>query len=305
MTTRDVLADPRTGRGIAAMVLAIFMFSTMDMMVKLLRMDGFGPFQVLFFRFFFALIPLIWLVRSEGGLPIVRTRRPAAHIGRTLLTIAALSCFFYAFGVMPLADAYGISYTAPLMITALSVPMLGEQVGPRRWAAVAVGFLGVLIVLRPGGGVLSAGGLVMLAGTLLYAFNIIFLRQLSRTESNATILFYFTVTGTLVTGLVLPFDWRWPDAGHWPMLIAVGVIGGIAQTFITEAFRCAPVAVVSPFQYSSLLWGLGYGFIVFGDLPDLAMLIGSAVIIASGLYVLHRETVRRQAGPAPGPRVPP
>lgn len=305
MTGHGVATEPRPGRGIAAMVLAIFLFATMDMMVKLLRMDGFGPLQVLFFRFFFALIPLVWLVRSEGGLPVLRTRRLTGHIGRTLLTITALGCFFYAFGIMPLADAYGVSYAAPLMITALSVPMLGEKVGLRRWAAVAVGFLGVLIILRPGGGMLSGGGVVMLIGTLLYAFNIVLLRQLSRTESNATILFYFTVTGTLVTGLALPFDWRWPDAQHWPMLIAIGVIGGFAQTFITEAFRCAPVAVVSPFQYSSLLWGLGYGFFVFGDQPDLAMLIGSVVIIGSGLYILHRETVRREAGPAPGPRVPP
>ncbi len=288
-------ASVDAARGILAMLVAVALFSAMDAIIKDLRAD-YGAMQILFCRMAFAALPLAWLIHAQGGVAALRTRRLGGHVGRTLLVMAALFCFFHAFGSMALADVYAISYAAPLLITALGAPMLGERVGPARWAAVAVGFLGVLVILRPGGGMISAGGAVALAGTVLYALNAILLRQLSRTDTNAAILFYFTVTGTAVTGaLALPFGWVWPSAADWAVLAAVGVIGGVAQIFITQSFRLAPVAVVSPFQYSSMLWGLIYGLGLFGDVPDGTTLLGAAILIATGLAVLHRET----RGPAP------
>jgi len=289
-------AAPRIGRGIVAMILAMALFSSMDAMIKHLRTD-YGALQILFFRMAFGAVPMLALIRAEGGLPALATHRLPAHAFRTVLTLAALFCFFHAFRALPLADAYAITYASPLIATALSVPLLGERVDARRWAAVLVGLGGVMVILRPGGGVLSAGGAVAFAGAVLLAVNVVLLRRLSRTDTNAAIVFYFTVVGTLVTGALMPLVWRWPQGGDWAWLVGVGLIGGLGQIAITEAFRQAPVAVVSPFQYSQILWGILFGYAVFGDLPGLPVVAGAALIVACGLYVLRRETAgRRQAG---------
>ena len=148
-------------RGIGLMVAAIAVFATMDTVIKGLRGD-YGTIQILFFRMAVAAIPTLALVLAQGGLARLRTHRLAGHVGRTLLVLAALGCFFFAFGVLPLADVYAISYAAPLIATALSVPLLGESVGPRRWTAIGVGFVGVVVILQPGGSVFGpAGGLAL------------------------------------------------------------------------------------------------------------------------------------------------
>ena len=270
------------------MVLAIALFSLMDATIKHLRGD-LPAMEILFFRLLFGGLPAIWLIRREGGWRALRTERPLWHIGRTVLTLGALFCFFHAYRTMPLADAYAVMYAAPLLVTALGVPILGERVGPRRWAAVAIGFLGVMVVLRPGGAVLGTGGLVALLGTVLIAVNLVWLRLLSRTDSNATIVAWFTVVGTALSGALAAVDWHWPIGDQWLWLVAVGLLGGIGQIVITEALRCAPVAVVSPFHYTSLLWGVALGLALFGDVPDATVLLGAAIVAACGVYVVHRE----------------
>jgi drug/metabolite transporter (DMT)-like permease len=283
-------------RGIAAMVLAIALFAAMDATIKHLRAD-LPAMEILFFRLLIGGLPVLWLIRREGGWGSVRTSRPWAHAGRTVLTLAALFCFFHAYRTLPLADAYTVMYASPLFATALGVPILGERVGARRWAAVLVGFVGVMLVLRPGGAVLGAGGLVALAGAVFLACNMTLLRLLSRTESNAAILAWFTVVGTAASGALAAFDWHPPAGGQWLWLLAVGLFGGFGQIAITEAFRCAPVAVVAPFQYTSMIWGILFGLALFGDVPDAAMLAGAAIVVGAGVYVVHREA-RAKAPPA-------
>ncbi len=285
----EAAAPSRVGRGIVAMILAMALFSSMDAVIKHLRTD-YTALQIVFFRMAFGAVPMLALIHAEGGLPALVTRRLPAHLMRSVLTLAALVCFFHSFRLLPLADAYAITYAAPLIATALSLPLLGERVDARRWAAVLVGLAGVIVILRPGGGVLSGGGMIALAGAALLAVNVVLLRQLSRTETNAAIVFYFTVVGTLASGVLMPFVWRWPEGTDWAWLIAVGLIGGLGQICITEALRQAPVAVVSPFQYSQLLWGTLFGFVVFDDLPGGAVIVGAAIVVACGLYVLQRET---------------
>ncbi|MEQ8966482.1 MAG: DMT family transporter [Azospirillaceae bacterium] len=289
--------DNAPGRGIAAILVAIAIFSTMDTAIKFLG-DTFTPVQIFFFRSVFALLPLSLVIRAEGGVASLKTDRFWGHIGRSLLMVAFLLCFFTGLTLLPLTEAYAVLFAAPLAIAALSVPLLGERVGPRRWAAVILGFAGVLVVLRPGGDAFGPGGLVVLAAVVFYAFAMIMVRQLSRTESNGAIVFYFIVTSIVVSVVALPFVWVTPSLTELGLLAGIGILGGIGQLFMTEAYRRAPVAVVSPFQYTQILWGLLYGYLVFADRPDPIVLLGAAVVVASGLYVLHRETRLARAGKA-------
>ncbi len=296
MTDTDATSARQALVGIVSMSAAIALFSVMDVMIKDLS-DTYSTVQIYFFRSFLALIPAWFVLRGEGGLVALKTQRLAFHIFRSCVSMSFLMAFFYALHLLPLADLYAITFAAPLFITALGVPMLGERVGARRWAAIGVGFLGVLVILRPGGEVFSLGGLIGLGSSLLFSFSMIFTRQLSRTESNGAIVTYFALTSTVLSGLALPFYWVQPSGGDLALLIAIGLIGGVGQIFITHAFRSAPAAIVSPFQYTSILWGLLFGYAFFGDLPDAVMLVGAAIVVASGLYILYRETRQGQEPP--------
>ena len=311
MTAAEATSARQVLVGIVSMTGAIAVFSVMDVIIKDIS-DTYGTVQIYFFRSLLALIPAWFLLRREGGLAALKTRRLGFHIFRSCVSMSFLLCFFYALHLLPLADLYAITFAAPLFITALGVPMLGERVGPHRWAAIGVGFVGVLVILRPGGEVFSLGGLIGLISSLLFSFSMIFTRQLSRTESNGAIVTYFALTSTVLSGIALPFVWVQPSLGDgselsaigligsdWSLLIAIGLIGGIGQILITHAFRCAPAAIVSPFQYTSILWGLIFGYAFFGDLPDGIMLAGAAIVVASGLYILYRETRLGQEPPPP------
>jgi drug/metabolite transporter (DMT)-like permease len=225
------------------------------------------------------------------------------HVGRGLIGVAAAFTFFYAFKVMPLADAYAIAFASPLFITALSVPMLAEKVGLRRWTAVAIGFAGILVMLRPGAtdlaGFLSLGALAALAGTFFYAVAVLLIRKMSTTETNAAIILYSSLVGILASGLVMIPDFVVPTGPDLALLIATGVLGGCGHLAMTQAFRIAPAAVIAPFEYTAMIWAVVLGFWVWGDLPDAYILVGSVIVVASGLYIFRRET--RAAEPKGAP----
>ncbi|EWY38383.1 multidrug transporter [Skermanella stibiiresistens SB22] len=284
-----------TLRGIGLLVLSLVVFAVMDVLIKWLS-ASFGTFQIIFFRSVFALLPLGVLVARSGGLKALRTSRPGGHVLRSLIGASALVCFFYAFSQMPLADVYAIHFAGPLFLTALSGPMLGEKVGWRRWSAVGVGFLGVVVMLQPGSAIFSPIALIPLLGAVFYAFAMIFVRKLSRTETNAAIVCYFTLTGVAVGSIGMALDWRTPDLGGFLLLAMVGILGGIAQILMTQAFRSAPAAILAPFEYTAMIWAVTFGYLVFADLPSSPVLLGALIVSASGLYILHRET-RRERGP--------
>jgi drug/metabolite transporter (DMT)-like permease len=193
---------------------------------------------------------------------------------------------------MPLADAYAIAFSAPLFITMLSVPLLREHVGWRRWTAVAIGFVGIIIMLRPGSGVIGLGSLAAMGGALGYATSVLLMRHMRRTETAAAQMVYPTMVSLLGTGGLMPWVWIPPTPVEWALLAAIGLFGGAAGICLVTAYRGAPATVVAPFQYTQILWGMGFGFMIWSQRPDRQMLLGAAVVISTGIYILHRETIR-------------
>ncbi len=278
----------RRGRAIALMVLGVGLFSIMDALVKWLG-ESYPTVQLVFFRSLFAFIPLGFLMFRDGVAGALRMNDRQGHLLRAVVGVMALWAFFYAFAHMPLAEVIAITFAAPVFVTALSVPLLGERVGPRRWCAVLVGFLGVLIMVQPGAGVFQTVALVPLGGVVFYALAMVFVRKLSRTETSASIVFYFTLACTLVSAAALPFSWVTPQAWDWALLVALGLIGGMAQITFTRAVSLADVSVIMPFEYTAMLWAVVLGFFIWGEVPGNNIWIGVAIVMASGLYILYRE----------------
>lgn len=290
-------AEPRQDavRGILLMVAAVAVFSTMDALIKYMTAT-YSPLQVIFFRNLFAFLPLL-PVLGRGGIAMLRTERLGSHLSRALIGLGAMVCFFTALGLLPLAEVVAISLSAPIFVTALAVPLLKEKVGPRRWAAVAAGFVGVLVMVRPSGALLAApAALLPLAGAVLYALALITMRRLGATERAPTTVFYFTLSCTLASGAVQPFVWQMPGFVDFVLLVTVGLLGGTAQLLMTQALRIAPAAVIAPFDYTALVFSIVFGYAFWGEVPDRLLLLGAAIVVASGLYILHRETLRRRRG---------
>ncbi len=277
-----------TTRGIVLMLVSVILFASMDAVVKWLGAT-YPTMQIVFFRSLFAFIPLSLFIFRGIGLAALRTQRPFQHAVRSLVGLTAMTSFFYAYSQMPLANAVAIGFAAPMFMTALSVPLLGEKVGPRRWVAVLVGFAGVLVIVRPDAGVFHAAAPVALAGTVFYALAMIFVRRLGRTETSTAIVFYFTLICTLVSGVFMPFVWVAPDAQGWALLVLVGLLGGLAQMAMTNAVRLADIAVVAPFDYTALLWTALLGFLIWSEVPGINVWLGAVIVVASGIYILYRE----------------
>jgi len=206
-----------------------------------------------------------------------------------VLAVVMLTSFIYAISGMPLSEAYTLFFVAPLMITALSVPLLKETVDTRRWIAVLVGFGGVLIVLRPGFVEMDLLAIAVLVGATCYALNAISMRILGRTDSTAAMSFWFIAMVAVGAGALALPDWQPVRVSDAAWLIGMGVTGALGQLLITEAFKCAPVSVIAPFEYSTLFWGVLLDLILWGDLPGPLVFAGAAVIVGSGLYLIHRE----------------
>ena len=286
---REREAERQTRNGILLMLVAVALFSTMDAMVKWLG-QSYPTMQILFFRSLLAFVPLAFLIGRMGGIAsALRVTDKRGHVIRCIVGLLGLSIFFYCFAHMKLADVVAISFAAPLFITALSVPMLGEKVGVRRWSACLVGFAGVIVMVNPGASLFGEMALIALVGTLFYSLAILYVRKLSRTETNASIVFYFTVTCVVVSGAFLPFQWVQPTPLDWCLLIAVGLVGGVAQIVITQAFRLAEVSVVMSLEYTHMIWAVGFGFLIWAELPNISTWLGVAIVSASGLYIIYRE----------------
>lgn len=294
----QVAQQNQVALGIGLMVMAAAVFGMMDAMVKWLT-TGYDTVQIMFFRSLFAFPPILFMHwRGGSGLRGLRTRQFLGHGLRSIFGCLAMLCFFSAYGLMPLADVTAIAFAAPIFIACLSVWFLGEKVGLHRWSAIVVGFVGMLVILRPAellSGHASPGLLLAVAATLLYSLAMIQIRKLTRNEGSSTIAFYFTAFCTLYTGLALPWFWTTPSFGDLGLLVAVGLLGGLAQLLMTRAYALAAASIVAPFDYTHLLWSVLLGWYLFGDFPDAQTWLGAAIVVASGLYILYRETVRRRA----------
>ena len=277
--------------GMMSMLLSVLLFATMDSLVKWLSAD-YPIFQIMFFRSAVALLPVSIFIARAGGVSILRTRRPVMHLVRCCMGVCAMWFAFTGISKLPLADAMAIFHSAPILMTALSVPLLKEQVGIRRWIAVIVGFVGVLLVVKPGSEVFSGGAIFMITAAILVGLASNLIRVLSKTEDPACITFYFTFTTTIVsTFLAFNYGWVSPPIGDLLLLITVGVLGGCAQYFMTVSFKYAEVGLVSPLKYLMIVIGGIYGYLFWSEIPDAISLAGIGIIIASGVYTMHRETL--------------
>ena len=276
-------------KAIALMVAGAAFLTANDAVIKWLA-GGYPIGEIMFFRGLFVLPALMLLSWRVGGAFSLRVTNWRGQIMRAGLAIAGSFLFFLALKNMPLADAVAVEFAGPLILTALAAPLLAERVGWRRWLAVAVGFAGVLVMLRPGGDALRWVVVLPLGAAFLGALKDILTRRLAATETSAAMLAITTLGVTLAGLATLPFGWRWPDAGSMALFVGTGVLHGIAGYLLTETFRHAEAATVSPFRYTAMVWAVLLGLIIWGDVPDAWMITGAAIIAASGIYVLHRET---------------
>lgn len=278
-------------RGIGSMLLAVAFFAGMDGVLKLFA-ASYPPLEVAALRGAASLPYLLMLFAYTGSWRQLRPVNWKLHLGRGVLALVMLSGFIYAVGQLSLADAYAIFFVAPLFVTALSVPMLGEHVGWRRWLAISTGLIGVLWMLQPGSTRLSLIGAVgALVAAVAYAGSAITARMLTRTDSTASMVFWFLVLLTVFAGLLAWPDWVPLRREHWLWLALLGLLGAFGQHFITDAFRFAPASVVAPFEYTAMLWAVGLDWIFWSALPSSRVWTGGALVIASGLYLIWRERV--------------
>ncbi len=277
--------------GIYCKLGALLLFCTMDAMVKSLG-GTYGAFQLMLFRSAVALVPVAIIVWRAGDVRIVRTKRPWLQAVRICAGLGSMGGFFYVFPRMPLVDAYAISYAAPLFMVALSVPLLGEQVGWRRWTAVGVGFAGVLLMLDPWAIDVHLISLIVLAATFCYALSTVMVRMISRHDQDAATLFWFAVVSTAVSLVGAIPQWIWPAPTDWFWLILLGLLGGIAQVLITRAWRLAPAAILAPFDYTGIVLAVGFGYFWFHEQASWTVWLGLPLVMGSGLYILHRERIR-------------
>jgi drug/metabolite transporter (DMT)-like permease len=223
------------------------------------------------------------------------TRRFWLQSLRSLMLMVEIGLFIWTITVLPLADAHAILAIAPLLVTALSVPLLGEKVGIRRWTAVGVATVGMLIILRPGFGVMHPMALVALLCACMWSLYQVLTRVVSRTDPPLTTLFYTALIGAIALTLIGPFYWRAPDAQGWALFVVVAVLGASGHYLLIKALQLAPASVLQPFAYTVLVWATLVGFTMFGNLPDRFTVAGALIIVASGLYAFARERRLRRA----------
>jgi len=290
VTFNEDSAD-RPALGIVLMLAGVAGFAVMDAIIKWLTADYPVP-QVVALRSWFGLPLLCMLALRGGGLKSLRTRRPMVHIGRYSLVLILSFSFFWGLSQMKLVDAIAISFAAPIFIAVFSVLLLKEPVGLHRWAAIGVGFCGVLVMLRPGMGVFLWASLVVLGSVLAYALLMITTRAFKSTESTAALMLYPQL-GISLTGIVVaPLFWVTPNLGDLGLFALAGLFGSVGVMCLTHAFRLAPVATVTPFEYSALIWATLLGYLLWDELPDSYTLIGAGIVISSGLYIVYRETIK-------------
>jgi drug/metabolite transporter (DMT)-like permease len=300
----DNKAAPKPGRaggplrGILLKVLSVCCFVVMATMLKATHTIPAG--QMVFFRSFFALIPVLGFLAWRGTLSnAFTTQRPVGHIVRGLVGVASMGLGFFALTRLPLPEATAIGYASPLIIVILSALLLHERVYIFRWTTVLVGLVGVIIILWPRLTIFSgaaqpvdgttAGALAALAAAFLSAFAMLQVRTLVQTERTEAIVTYFFVSASILSLLTVPFGWVWPTPEQAALLIGAGFFGGIGQLLLTSCYRYADMSVIAPFEYVSLLLTIIVGFIIFADVPTAAMLVGGVIIMGSGIAVILRE----------------
>jgi drug/metabolite transporter (DMT)-like permease len=286
----DRPAKQRPLAGIALRLLTALLLALMFALVKLAAARGVHVVESLFYRQVGSAICAIGLVAAGAGFASLRTRRVGAHVIRMVLGVTAMGLNFLAMILLPLAEATSIGFTVPIFATVLAALLLGEPTGKWRWGAVAAGFAGVLLIVQPGGGgVASAGTAIAIAAALMTASVTILIRRLGATEMASTTVFWFASSSLVPLGLLMIRYASMHDGQTWAILAGLALAGGLAQITLTAALRLAPVALVMPMDYTSLIWATLLGIWIFAELPTPWVWVGAPIIIASGLVIVWRE----------------
>ncbi|KIQ30165.1 DMT family transporter [Xanthomonas campestris pv. raphani] len=284
---------------IAWMVAAVACFSLMDAGMKLLS-ASYPPLQVTLLRGAASLpFVLVWVFATAGPRAIIPVRW-GLHLLRGVLGMVMIGCFVYGLKRMPLSTAYTLYFVAPLLVAALSVPLLGEHVGPRRWTAIAIGLVGVIVVLRPGvNGLISLPGLMVLLAATAYAIAAITVSLLTRTDTPQAMVVWFLLFMAIGAGLLAIRDWVPLRAEHAWLIAGMGLAGALGQVALTQAFMRGEASMIAPLEYTGLVWVIGWDWLLWQTLPDAWTWTGAGIIVASGLYLLRRERIRQADRPPP------
>jgi drug/metabolite transporter (DMT)-like permease len=290
MTTPPVRSDDSL-RGILFMCLtAIVVFPLLNSMVKHLLAADYSVVQIMWMR---SIVHVVWmaaLFMPGRGLAVFRSNRPGLQLFRSGLQFLSLVLFVIPLAFVPLTTLTTAFFTAPLMVVALSVPLLGERVGPRRWAAVAVGFAGAVVIIRPGGDLVHWSIFLVLGSAASYALFQILTRRLAVYDDYRTTAVYTIVVALVLTTCAVPFFWEWPrEPMHWVIFLGLGILGGLGHILVIKAYQYGRASVVGPFDYSQLIGATVVGFLWFAEIPDLWTWIGAGIIVASGVYITRRE----------------
>jgi drug/metabolite transporter (DMT)-like permease len=276
--------------GITLAVVGVLMFATQDAITKYLVQLYPVPFLVMIRYWAFALFALALARHQSGSMRrVAATNARFVQIARGVILVVEMALMALAFRYLKLAEVHALFASAPLIATALAVPLLGERVGWRRWMAVGAGFLGVLVILRPGLGVFQPANLIAILAAALFAVYVVLTRRVSRTDRSGATLFYTAVVGAAVVSSVGPFYWSSLTPAHWAWLALLCAMGVTGHFLVIKSLEYAPASVLQPFNYLMLVWASVMGFLLFAEVPDLATVIGGAIVVGSGLYVIWRE----------------
>ncbi len=292
----DAAARPNNPRaGIFWMICGTGGYAGMLVLTKL-SMAIVPLMELMFFRSAIGLVVMFAVALRAGGLGLLRTDRPWGHAWRGMLILLNLAAYFLAAHFLPVTDAVVLTFASNLFMTALSQPILGERVGRQRWAAVVIGFIGVIIVVQPSGGMFgmdatyAKGVFFAMASAVISALIWISLRLMSNTENSVSATFYPMLLNTVVAGLAAPIDWVTPSLSAVPLLLGLGIVAAFAQLITSHAYRLAPTAVVAPFGYMQAVWAFLLGWIIYEQAPTARVLAGGAIVVGAGLYILRHET---------------
>ena len=278
----------KSALGIGLMLLALFLLATMDAIAKHLTESLAIP-QILAIRFWIFFLFACAMARRDGFSRSIRSARPGLQALRAFILVCEMSLFIFAFSRMPLADVHAIAAISPLLVMALAAAFLGERIGPHRWAAVAMGFVGVTVIIRPGIGVFDPMALLPLAAAAGWAVYQALLRAVARHDGPVTTTFFTATVGLVCFSLIAPFVWQAPDPMAWFWLLVIGALGSAGHFLLPAAYRLAPASTLQPFGYAMPVWAAVMGWAVFSHVPDRWTVIGGGIVIASGLYAFWRE----------------
>lgn len=280
-------------RGVMLIMVAVFLFSCMDTLAKFMLKSYPIP-PLIWARYSFHLMFMLILLGPRMGLNLVRTTRPGIQLLRGLLLVGSTVMFYLSLQFLPLAEAAAISFVGPVLVTVLSGPMLGERVTTRQWLAVTLGFIGVLIIIRPGGNLFAPTVVFPLLCAVLFSLYQIITRKVAGRENPYTTLFFTAFVGAVVTTLALPFAWQTPLWWQWGVMLLIGMLGGTGHFLMIRAVEHASPMALAPFVYSQLVWSTVLAWLAFGDLPDGVSLLGMMVIVLAGMLAVNWQRMRRR-----------